>query len=55
MIPAMVATTILVMTCVIIHYETLRLTSDHLLPSLTIPPRPRILVVMGVVFFAHTV
>jgi hypothetical protein len=55
MIPAMVATVILVMTCVLIHYETLRLTSDYLMPSLTIPPRPRILVVMAVVFLAHTV
>ena len=55
MIPAMVATVILVMTCVLIHYETLRLTSDYLMPSLKIPPRPRILVVMAVVFFAHTI
>lgn len=55
MIPAMVTTVILVMTCILIHYETLRLTSDYLMPSLTIPPRPRMLVVMAVVFLAHTV
>lgn len=55
MLPAMIATVILVMACVLIHYETLRITSDYLLPMLTIPPRPRILVVMAAVFFAHTI
>lgn len=55
MLPAMIATVILVLTCILVHYETLRVTSDHLLPILTIPPRPRIVVVMAAVFFAHTV
>jgi len=44
---------VLVMACVVIHYEVLRVTSG-LLGRLTIPPRPRILVVMAAVFLAHT-
>lgn len=55
MIPAMVMTVVLVAICVLIHYETLRLTSDYLLPSLTIPPRPRLLIVMAAAFLAHTI
>jgi len=54
MIPAMVATTVLVMACILVHYETLRLTT-YLLPKLTMPPRPRIMVVMAMVFLAHTI
>jgi hypothetical protein len=54
MLPAMAITTVLVMVCVLIHYEILRVTSD-LMPRLTMPPRRRMLVVMAAVFFAHTV
>jgi len=45
--------TVLVMACVFIHYEVLRFASG-LLGRLTMPPRPRILVVMAAVFMAHT-
>lgn len=45
---------LLVLATVLIHYEVLRYTS-LLLPRLTIPPRPRILVVILAAFFAHTV
>ncbi len=43
----------LVLACVFIHYEVLRFTSG-LIGRLTIPPRPRVLVVMAAVFLAHT-
>ena len=43
-----------VMVCLLIHYEWLRLTS-LLIPRLTMmPPRARILVVMIMIFAAHT-
>jgi len=51
---AMFMSTVLVLVCVIIHYEVLRVAS-HLLPRLSIAPRPRILVAIGATFFAHTV
>jgi hypothetical protein len=54
MLVAMVAATLLVIGTVLVHYEALRLTSDHL-RNLKIPPRPRILVVIIAVFAAHTV
>lgn len=44
---------LLVLACVLIHYEVLRVTSI-LLGRMTFPPRPRILVVMFAVFLAHT-
>lgn len=44
----------LVVACVLIHYEVLRMTSI-LLGRLTIPPRTRILVVMAAVFLAHSI
>ncbi len=53
MIPAMVAATLLVLTTIMIHYEVLRITSDHLL-ELPLPPRPRILIVVISAFVAHT-
>lgn len=43
----------LVLACVFIHYEVLRSTSG-LIGRLTIPPRPRVLVVIAAVFLAHT-
>lgn len=39
---------------VLIHYETLRLTSISL-PHLNLPPRQRILVVIGAAFVAHLI
>lgn len=52
MLLALLFSVFLVATCVLIHYEVLRFTSI-LLGRLTIPPRPRILVVMIAVFLAH--
>lgn len=53
MLLALTVSTLLVLGTVLIHYEALRHTST-LLPRLTIPPRTRILVVILVAFFAHT-
>ena len=53
MIPAMVAATALVVVTILIHYEALRITSDHLM-DLPVPPRARILVVVIAAFAAHT-
>lgn len=38
--------------CVLVHYEALRLISLYT-PRLTIPPRPKVLVVIAAVFLAH--
>jgi hypothetical protein len=54
MLHALLVSSILVVACVLIHYEVLRDTSA-LLGRLTMPPRPRILVVMFAVFIAHTI
>jgi hypothetical protein len=54
MIFAMVATTVLVALTILVHYEFLRVTSAHL-AELPIPPRARIIVVVGSAFAAHTV
>lgn len=51
----MVLTVFLVMACVLIHYETLRLISDVLIPKMAVPPRSRLLIVMAAAFLAHTV
>lgn len=40
--------------CVLVHYETLRITS-LLIPRLSIPPRTKVLVVIAAVFSAHVV
>ncbi len=40
--------------CVVVHYEALRLVS-LIIPRLTIAPRPKVLVVIAAVFFAHFV
>jgi hypothetical protein len=53
MLLGLLFSSILVVACVLIHYEVLRYTSI-LLGRLTISPRPRILIVMLAVFFAHT-
>jgi len=54
LIPAMFASSLLVVLCILIHYEVLRLTSDHL-AELPVSPRARILVVVIACFAAHTV
>jgi len=54
MILAMVATTVLVALTILVHYEFLRITSARL-AELPIPPRARIIVVVGAAFTAHTV
>ena len=53
MIPGMIAATILVVATILVHYEVLRLISDHLL-DLPLLPRSRILLVVILVFVAHT-
>ncbi len=52
MIVGMAASVILVITTVLIVYETLRLTSDHL-AELPVPPRARIIVVVLAAFVGH--
>ena len=54
MIPAMITVTFLVIVTILIHYEVLRITSDHL-SEIPIAPRARIIVVVIAVFAAHTV
>ena len=54
MFPSFLASTILVLLTVGVHYEVLRLTSAAL-PRLAIPPRTRMLFVIITAFFAHTV
>jgi hypothetical protein len=54
MLLAMATASLLVIGTVLIHYEALRLISDHL-RDLRIPPRQRMLVVVIAVFAAHTV
>jgi len=49
---AVLITVCLVLIVVLIHYETLRLLSEHL-PTLNIQPRLRILMVIYGTFFAH--
>jgi hypothetical protein len=44
---------VMVVACVLIHYETLRIASV-LMPKLTLRPRKRILFVMGAAFVAHS-
>ncbi len=54
MIWAMMATTVLVALTILVHYEVLRVTSNHL-ADLPIAPRARIIVVVGAAFIAHTI
>jgi hypothetical protein len=54
MIIAMIATAVLIGLSILIHYEILRITSTHL-SELPLPPRARIIVVVGAAFVAHTV
>ena len=52
----MAVAAVLVVACILIHYEIMRLTADLLLPRLTIMPR-RAHVVIGICacFIAHTI
>jgi hypothetical protein len=51
----MAASALLVILCLLVHYEMLRLTS-MLVPRLTfLKPRPRIVVVVSGAFLAHTI
>jgi hypothetical protein len=54
MLVAMATSVLLVVATIVIFYEVLRLTSNHL-SDLPIPPRARIIVVVLACFFAHTV
>lgn len=54
MILAMTASVVLVMSTILVLYETLRLTSEHL-SELPVPPRFRILAVVLMTFVGHTV
>ena len=53
MLLAMTASVVLVITTILVLYEVLRLTSEHL-AELPIPPRARILVVVLAAFVGHT-
>jgi hypothetical protein len=53
MILAVTATVVLVITTILLLYETLRLTSSHL-SELPLPPRARIIVVVLAAFIGHT-
>jgi len=53
MIAVMVASVVLVVTTILILYETLRLTSNHL-AELPLRPRARIIVVVLATFVGHT-
>lgn len=52
----MLLAAVLVVACILVHYEIMRLTADFLLPRLTIVPR-RAHVVVGICacFVAHTI
>jgi len=52
----MVLSTVLVVACILVHYEIMRLTADYLLPHVTVVPR-RAHVVLGICacFVAHTI
>jgi hypothetical protein len=50
----MVASVVLVTITVLVHYESLRLISDQLIPRLRLHPRHEMVYVIFGVFFAHT-
>jgi hypothetical protein len=52
----MVLAAVLVVTCILVHYEIMRMTADYLLPRVAIVPR-RAHVVVGICacFVAHTI
>jgi hypothetical protein len=54
MLVAMITSVVLVMTTILVLYEVLRLTSNHL-ADLPLPPRGRIIVVVLAAFLGHTI
>ena len=52
---SMLACVVMVMLTVLVHYESLRLISDRLIPRLHMHPRPQMMFVIFGVFLAHTV
>jgi hypothetical protein len=51
----MAVAAVLVVACILIHYEIMRLTADYLLPRLTIVPRrAHVVIGIGACFIAHT-
>jgi hypothetical protein len=54
MLDVIIACVLLIAATTVIHYEALR-ALNALLPSLAIPNRPKLLVVISVAFFAHAV
>jgi hypothetical protein len=53
MIFALIAVTVMVILTILLHYEVLRFTSQHI-ADLPFPPRTRIIAVMCAAFAAHT-
>jgi len=49
----MALSVVMVVSCVLVHYEALR-GASIIVPKLTIPPRSRILFVIGAAFLAHS-
>lgn len=45
---------VMLVLTVVVHYEALRLISDHLMPRLRMHPRNQMIYVILAVFFAHT-
>src|SRR5262249_34573228 len=54
MLIAMTASALLVLATIVVHYEVLRTTSQHL-QDLPIPPRFRLIAVVVAAFAGHTV
>lgn len=54
MILAIASTIVLVLISMLVMYETMRLTSDHL-AELPLPPRPRMMLVVLAIFAGHTI
>lgn len=54
MMIAIVTTLILVLTSIVVMYEIMRLTSDHL-SDFPLSPRPRIMLAVIAIFIGHTV
>lgn len=54
MILAIAATVVLVLASILVMYETMRLTCDHL-AELPLPPHPRMMLVVLAIFAGHTI
>ena len=55
MVPAILAASVLVAVCLMLHYEALRLISQTMPRLGFLPPRPRMLAAMTAIMAAHTV